>query len=186
MFYMYTTIFLFSLLLILGVILWKLRAMTIDLYIGFKHFFMRNRSYGCAYMFENGKILRKHYVKLVTQDKTIKINERVYNVVVEKIFNDYMGIQSLMYNVDDVEPLSPNDFDKSNNIIRSSVYWGNLGAMMKSYAELKASRQMGMVLMICLIVLIIVGINIGITGYLLYILTNNTAVSGSVAGVVNI
>jgi len=165
---------LFIVCIILLFFLWVCRILVLRMFGSFKNFFLKNAGYGNAYIFEPGNRIQRHYVKFNRADSQIVIAERNYNVIPEKMFYDDMGINSLMYYLNDCEPMTPKEKDKSENMIRNASYWSNLANMIKMFAELKASKQIGFVILILSIVLIITLIVAGMQGYLIYELTSKT------------
>lgn len=174
------TIVFFITTLILIMMLWGLRTLAFRMFGSLKNFFMRNRGYGNLYIFQPGNKLTRHYVKLTKASKQIELNERNYTVIPDKMFYDDMGINSLLYYLEDTEPMTPKENDKSDNMIRSASFWSNLGNMIKMYAELKASKQAGMIMMLLIVVLVVAFIILGINGYMIYEMTSGT---GGVIGI---
>jgi hypothetical protein len=161
-------------------ILWGVRVLAFRMFGSIKNFFMQKRGYGNLYIFQPGNKLSRHYVKLTKADKQIEINERKYTIIPEKMFSDDMGIDSLLYYLEDTEPMTPKEKDRSDNMIRSASFWSNLGNMIKMYAELKAAKQAGLIVLLLVCVLIGVFIVLAMNGYLIYELTSGT---GSILGI---
>lgn len=175
------TLVFFSTTVILLMFMWGVRSIVLRIFGSFKRWFLRNKGYGNYYIFESGRILRCYYDKMSTSDNTKEIDGKKYVIIPEKIFTDSNGIRSLIYAKNDTEPLDINEFDKSDNMIRSSSFWSNLANMIKMFAELKAMKSTALMMILLVLVLIGVGLTLGVLGYMYYSLDQGTL--GAIIGV---
>jgi hypothetical protein len=154
--------------LVLGAYLWQVRVLAKKLFGSLKNYFLKNKGFGNVYVFNPNNKMVRYYTNLVTPDQQVEVNGRRYTVVPEKIFDDDLGISSILVYLSDTEPMTPKEHDKSNNMIRSATFWSNLSNMIKMYAELKASKDAGLILLLVIFVLVLVFIVVGMNGYILY------------------
>ena len=170
--YLILTIIFFSTTLFLSFFVWGTRSLAIKLFGSIKNWFLRNKGYGNIYIYMPGNRLTRHFVPFSSSDSQVEINNKRYTIIPEKMFYDDLGVNSLMYYLNDTEPLTPKEKDKSDNMIRSSSYWSNLASMIKVFAELKASKKISIVLTLLIFVIVLLIIVVSLQGYLIYSLTS--------------
>jgi len=155
-----------SITLITTWLLWICRSVIIEIFGKIKHWFLRHKGYGYVFIYEPNKRLIRHYTKL--NEAQIKINKNTYANKPDQQF-DFNGIRSILFNLNDAEPVDIYKDDESNKMERNSKFWDNFASLIKLYYQTKTSEA----LIITLLFLILLGVaaSVALNGYAVYILT---------------
>lgn len=149
--------------LILGCLLWIARGFMLKFYGSVRHWILRNYGWGFVYFYEGNKRLTRYYTKLNVNEITYK--KKVYANIPEYQFQDFEGIRSIMFNIDDSHPIDPYQ-QKENKLQNDPTFWDRFAKLIKLYYQTQTNESLVFIL-VC-VILGAVLLNIGITGYAVY------------------
>jgi len=174
------TIVFFCITTILILILFKCRSIIVEMFGRVRNWFLRNYGYGYVFFYEPNKRVIPFYTKL--NDTTIKFQGRTYANIPEAQF-DFRGIRTILYNINDANPVRIIDRDESDKMQNNAKFWDNFASLIKLYEQSKASAQQSQLMIYVLIALGGVCICILISGYNAYQLTQIMEAGASVVGI---
>lgn len=160
-------------------LLWICRFFIIQMFGSIRLWLYRNRGYGFAYFYEPNRRLTRIYTKLTEDEITVK--EKMYRVVPERIF-EFQGIKSIMYNSGDANPIDPY-LQHNESLENNPKFWSRFAKLIKMYYQTQTNESL--VFWLVIGILLFVLLNVGLSGYLIYSLSELTTACLP-AGVVSI